>query len=69
MHAAESASCGLKVHVHVQRMAEGGLLWHPSLVSPSLLRTVEHWSGHEAHNQVSAVQPPVRLQQTPQSCC
>ncbi|CAK0780184.1 hypothetical protein CVIRNUC_004961 [Coccomyxa viridis] len=34
-----------------QRMADGGLLWHPSLVSPSLLRTVEHWSGQEAHHQ------------------
>ena len=55
--------------MHVQRMADGGLLWHPSLVSPSLLRTAEHWSGHEPHNQVSALQPPVRLQSELESCC
>ena len=55
--------------MHAQRMADGGLLWHPSLVSPSLLRIVEHWSGHEAHNQVSAFQPPAHLLLTPEGCC
>ena len=52
-----------------QRMADGGLLWHPSLVSPSLLRTVEHWSGQEAHHQVSALQPPQRCSLQPNKAC